>query len=118
LRKGGVAALAVDGSQGTKDVAVPFLGRQFQVSRGVAVLARLTGAPIIPCVMTWAGTDWSMNFRIFDPLPLPSLDSTTPAAFEQAVLEAAVQRFEELARTLPGQLRVDQLARVASTPKI
>src|SRR5262249_7739571 len=45
LRKGGVVVLALDGSQGQKDFSVPFLGRRIPVSRGIAVLSRLTGAP-------------------------------------------------------------------------
>ena len=62
-RKGGVVVLALDGSQGQKDFTVPFLGRRIPLSRGMAVLAWLTGAPIYPCGVTWGEKDWSLDFR-------------------------------------------------------
>ena len=55
LKKGGMVAVAMDGSLGKQDLSVPFLGRRFSVSRGTAGLARLTGAPLIPCARNHTG---------------------------------------------------------------
>jgi lauroyl/myristoyl acyltransferase len=118
LRRGGKVAVAIDGSLGKRDVLVPFLGRQFAVSRGAAGLARLTGAPIIPCTMQWERGDWSMAIRVFDALPLPPSSREDPEAFERAIMRAAVRCFEGYSRRHPSQFKIDQIAEIADSPKL
>lgn len=117
LRKGGVVAMAVDGSQGQKDLTVSFLGRKISLSRGVAVLARLTGAPIIPCGVTWGDKDWSLDFRLFDPLALPPKESMAAEEWDQQVLNITAGRFEEIFRAFPGQARIERLSVIAKAPR-
>lgn len=117
LKKGGNVAIAVDGSAGKQTITLPFLGRQFPVSRGVAGLARLTGATIIPCSMEWGRTDWSMAIRIFDPIPQPAAPPENTAAYEQAVLATVVRCFETYGRSHPGQFKIDQLAMIVKAPQ-
>jgi lauroyl/myristoyl acyltransferase len=116
LGKGGVVVLAIDGRQGKKDVEVSFLGRRIQLSRGLAVLSRLTGAPIIPCAATWGANDWSLDFRLFDPVELPAPKSLPPDEWEKQVITTTAGRFEGIVRAFPGQARLDRLAMIAEAP--
>lgn len=117
LRKGGVVVVALDGSQGQKDFTVPFLGRRIPLSRGMAVLSRLTGAPIVPCGVTWGEKDWTLDFRLFEPVPLPAPGSASPDEWEKQVLTAAASRFETIVRAFPGQTRLERLSVLADAPR-
>lgn len=118
LKKGGKVAIAVDGSMGKRDIEIPFLGRRFAVSRGASGLARLTGAPVIPCTMQWEPDGWSMAIRVFEPLPKPSTPEGEPEAFEQALLTTAGRCFESYAREHPEQFKIDQLAELIDSPPL
>ncbi len=117
LQGGGKVAVAIDGSLGRRDATVPFLGRQFAVSRGAAWLARLSGAPVIPCNMQWEPGDWGMAIRVFGPLPRPSVPPEDEEAFEQAILDSVASHFEAYGRQRPGQFTIDQLAELVNSPK-
>jgi len=116
LKRGGKVAIAVDGSLRKDDIKVPFLGRQFAVGRGTAALARLSGAPVIPCTMHWERTGWAMAIRIFEPLAVPSLPADDAEEYERAVLASLARRFEAHGRRYPGQFKVDQLAELINSP--
>ncbi len=111
LRKGGVVAIAADGSSGQRDVEMSFLGRRMLFSRGIAVLARLTRAPIVPILATWGAKDWSIDFHTFDALPLPPLDVTKPEDWEREAIVTTVKFFEGIVRAHPGQVRLEQIMR-------
>ena len=143
LQKGGLVVVAIDGLQGEKKVEVPFLNRRLSVGRGPAVLSRLTGAPIIPAVCSWAAADWKIDFQVYDPLPLPQLAQQanlvdealagrsakpagpsqparpTPAesnAFDEAVMKTAIGWFDTYVRSNPGQLRLHRLRALLAAP--
>lgn len=116
LRQGGAVAVAVDGSSGPGQIEVPFLGRRFPIARGMAVLARLTGAQIIPVLASWIGKEWSIDFRIYEALPLPPLDSLSADDWEREVVTTTVKHFEKVVCTFPGQSRLEQLARLNMFP--
>ncbi len=116
LKQGGKVAIAVDGSLRKDDIKVPFLGHQFAVGRGAAGLARLSGAPVIPCTMHWERTGWAMAIRIFEPLALPSVPADDAEEYEHAVLAALARRFEAHGRRYPGQFKIDQLAELIHSP--
>lgn len=116
LKKGGKVAVAIDGSMGKRDVEIPFLGRRFAVSRGASGLARLTGAPVIPCTMQWESKGWEMSVRVFEPLPRPS--TSDPDAFERELLVSAGRCFESYCRRHPGQLKIDQIAEIIDSPAL
>ena len=118
LRKGGVVVLEVDGSEGQKELTVPFLGRTIALSRGMAELARLTGAPIFPCAMTWGPKDWSFDFRLFAPVTLPSTGEMKAEVWDHQVLTELGRRFEEIVRAFPGQSRLERLAALALAPRL
>lgn len=116
LKGGGKVAVAIDGSMGKRDIDLPFLGRRFAVSRGAAGLARLTGAPVIPCTMQWEPKGWDMAVRVFRPLPRPSTDDQD--AFERELLVSAGQCFEAYAREHPNQFKIDQLKDLIDSPPV
>ncbi len=116
LRKGGTVMVAVDGPHGQRNVAVRFFGRSVEFTRGIAVLARLTGAPIVPALATWAGRDWKLDFEVFDALPLPPVASMIPEDWDREVLAVTVRFFEGVIRTSPGQSRLESLAKIAKAP--
>jgi lauroyl/myristoyl acyltransferase len=118
LRKGGVVVAAVDGSSGKERIELPFLGRKVLVAKGVAVLARLTGAQIIPALATWRDKSWSFDFRIYDPLPLPSLTSMKTDDWDSEVITMAVRHFEGVVRTFPGQCRLEKVASLLKCPRV
>lgn len=118
LKQGGAVAVAVDGSSGPGSIEVPFMGRKFPIARGMAVLARLTGAPIIPALATWIGKDWSIDFRIYEALSLPPLNLMSAEDWERAAVNTTVKHFEKVVRTFPGQSRLEQLVRLNMFPRL
>jgi len=117
LRQGGVVVMAVDGRKGLNEMTAPLLGYRIHIAKGIGVLARLTGASIIPALATWGSGDWSIDYRIFDPLPLPPLASMKPDDWDREIVGRAVRFFEEILRTYPGQWRLDRLAGLAKYPR-
>jgi len=113
LKQGGVVVVATDGRNGLLDVETRFLDRKIRVSRGIAALARVTGASVIPALATWGHGDWSINFRIYDPLPLPPLDSLKATEWEREVMIRAVSFFDGIVRAFPGQCRLGKISRLA-----
>src|SRR5581483_3579712 len=106
LSAGGLVGIAMDGRQGTATVEVPFLGRGFAVTRGPALLPRLTGAPLIPVVATWA-SDGAIEVRSFEPLAVPPVAGRDPEQWDRAVLTLAAQFFEALVRRTPVDCQQD-----------
>jgi lauroyl/myristoyl acyltransferase len=104
LASGGLVGIAVDGQQGAATLEIPFLGRRLSVTRGPAVLARLTGAPMIPVLATWA-RDGAIEVRSFDPLRVPPAAGHDAEGWDRIVLTEAMQFFETVIRADPGQLR-------------
>ena len=109
LRKGGIVAIAADGEDGQLGLRAPFLGRSIRVSRGLAALARLTGAPIIPILTTWGEEDWTADLRIFD--ALTPMEAKEPVAWDRETIRQVVGRFEQIVRATPGQFRMEKLSR-------
>jgi lauroyl/myristoyl acyltransferase len=118
LRKGGVVVAAVDGSSGQDRIEVPFLGRKVPVAKGLAVLARLTGARVIPVLATWGEKNWTIDFRIYDALPLPPLASMKTEDWDREVITIAVKHFEGVVRAFPGQCRLEQVTRLLKYPTV
>ncbi len=116
LRNGGVVVMAADGGDGKKDITLPFLGRQMKFTRGMAVLSRLTGAPILPALATWGDCDWTFDFHLFDPVTMPPMGYMAPHAWEREVVAATVRRFEEIVKATPGQCRLDILGQLSKAP--
>jgi lauroyl/myristoyl acyltransferase len=108
LRAGGTVAVAIDGRQGDALVDAPFLGGRIRMGRGAGVLGRLTGAPIVPCALTW-GAGWKMNLQIFDALRSPSAPAADAEIFEKETAAIAAEWLENFTRKNPGQLQLYRL---------
>jgi lauroyl/myristoyl acyltransferase len=111
LRKGGVVTMAADGDDGHVSAKAPFLGRSVPVTSGMAALARITGAPIIPVLTSWGEQDWTVDFRIFDAVATPQVGSRDRGDWELEAMTGVAQRFEQIVRATPGQLRIECMAR-------
>ncbi len=118
LRDGGIVVLALDGA-GAGTAPVQCLGRQVRYRRGAFVLARLTGAPLIPVVARWADARRG-RFRVeaWPPLEPAARMGESPAILETALAQAAAHQFERLVREQPGLLSVEALLTLAHAPYV
>jgi Kdo2-lipid IVA lauroyltransferase/acyltransferase len=67
IREGKVLALLPDVRSRTPGITVRFLGSTANVAGGIGLIARLTGVPIFPCVITRLG--WARHrYRVLDPI--------------------------------------------------
>lgn len=113
LRAGGVLALAPQGG-GARAVEVRLLGRRARLRRGAAMLARTTGAPLLPIVSRWARGATAIDLVIGEPLPRPVTDD--PVAFERRILQSAADWVEARMRRSPEEIRVLALRWLAECP--
>ncbi len=74
IREGKVLAILPDVRAKTPALAIRFLGKTMNAAGGLGLIARMTGAPIFPCVITRVG--WARHrYRTFAPLRAdPALD--------------------------------------------
>jgi lauroyl/myristoyl acyltransferase len=118
LQKGGIVAMAADGRQGNKQLQVPFLNRLIPVGPGVAVLARLTGASVIPIVWNWIPDSWQIDFQIHRPLSLPKVLNKDANAFDLAVMTEIARWFERHTLSHTDQIRIDRMPLLLQMPII
>jgi len=117
LQRGGLVATAIDGGHGDVLTEAEFFGHRIQVARGAAVLARMTGVPLIPITVTW-GEGWSMDFRVHEPIAPPTGIPANSAEFDLALTHGAVRFFDAYLRKSPEQLRLDRIARLITLPRV
>lgn len=92
VRSGGIALSVVDGPGGASSEPVPCLGRQVVFRRGPLVVARLTGAPIVPMVARWA-SGGRITLVVGSPLEV-SVPVNSGADFERATAVALARWLE------------------------
>lgn len=68
LRAGVPVVVAIDGRVGTSTLPVPCLGRAVRFRRGAFMLARATGAPIVPVLVRWQPDRLSIGLDVDSPL--------------------------------------------------
>lgn len=115
VKKGGVAVLAADGQNAGNPITVRFLGRRLEVGRGVAALARLLDAAVIPVVASWPSDGPSIELRAYEPLTLPS-PSLGAEDWEQAMTEAIAAFFEDEVRRDPAGMHPFMVRRYLDAP--
>lgn len=81
LARNEFAGIAVDGRIGTRFERVRFLHREARISPGAVKLARLAGAPIIPCAVVLDDSD-RQQVTFLEPMEPPARGSVTPAVQE------------------------------------
>ncbi len=117
LRAGGVVGTCIDHPLGTGALPVPFLGRRLYLRRGVAALARLSGAPVIPFSQRWSASGRAVTVTFHEPLPRPAGPAGGRLAFEQSLLAEAARRVEGYVRAFPEELCLDLLALSLAAPQ-
>ena len=116
LREGGLPVLSLDASDCGSGAGTLF-GRRVPIALGPAVLAWMTGAPLVPISARWLGSSGYIEVRVHDPLPKPPA-GTTREAFEDAVMYESARRLEAQLRQHPWELRLDWLRAHAARPPL
>jgi lauroyl/myristoyl acyltransferase len=94
LQAGGMVVIALDGQEGDSTLEVPCLGRRIRMRRGPAMLARLSGAPLIPITQNWEPYGGKVRVTVHEPLPVPACSPEDAGAFDQAFLSEVARWFE------------------------
>jgi hypothetical protein len=102
LRAGGLVYVAPDGVLDLPTVTVLLGGHRVVLGRGVATLARLTGAPAFPFAALWAGT--RIELRLGPALEPPA--AADPDAWEREWLTGYAAIAARWSRT-PENLRAN-----------
>jgi len=115
LLDGSVVGLHIDWLRDTGEEA-HILGRSVRVGRGAVVLARITGARLVPVTRRFLGSTGYVEVTLHAPIADADLDPAAGPAFEHALLERAVAWFEASIRSDPGSLRLEQMMWLLEAP--
>ncbi|MEX0805590.1 MAG: lysophospholipid acyltransferase family protein [Candidatus Binatia bacterium] len=102
LRNNGILCISADGPRGHKFISVPFLGRTVSIPTGIASLAKVSGAPIMP-LFCYADAKGRTSLNILPPVRIPS-DLQREEALETTVLQFT-DLLESYVRRYPEQYR-------------
>lgn len=100
IRAGKVLAMLTDVRSRTPGVATKFLGKTANIAGGLGLIAKMTGVPVFPCVITRQG--WTRHhYRIMDPVwPDESLGKKEDW---QRITQAVFDVFDRAIREQPEQ---------------
>jgi lauroyl/myristoyl acyltransferase len=104
LADGRIVAMLADATSGTHRHPAPFLGYSHSVAHGVALLARLSKARLVPITTRWVGTTSRVAAEIHPALPEPRADRRDAPRFDAEVAATVAAFFEGWARSHPGAL--------------
>jgi hypothetical protein len=99
LRRGGLVHVAPDGRSVERTIDVPLCGGALPLGRGVATLARLSGARAVPVGVGWAGE--RVRALVGEELALPA---AAPLDWERAWLTAYTAYLDRWSRLCPENL--------------
>ena len=105
LRRGGTVMVFLDGIRGDSTAPVQFFGRTVNVRRGTAVLSRLSGATLFPCIARWSPSDGRYIFVIDDGIRCPATPDSSALDQDTEILQKAVSWFESYLQRHPEDLR-------------
>ena len=115
LGAGELIAATLDGPGGTSTHEVQCLGRRITFRRGPFVLARLTGAPIVPVACAWtAGRH--IEVRVAAPIARPTRQDLDAAGFEDEMASRTARWFDEYLRAEPQEMWPDTLRHYLAAP--
>ncbi len=115
LQAGGFVAIGIDAESGGNSIDADFLNRRIGISKGPAVLARLTGAPIIPLTLAWGEAGWTIDCKAAASIDPPETQDDA-STFEHALTRELAHWFDGYVRTAPGQLRLNRLGLLLNAP--
>lgn len=109
LRGGGLVALPAERDLSRRGVTVSFFGEKTRMPAGPAILHLRTGAPIVPVVMSYGGTEPHHRLRVqfFPPLDTASATATGATTHGagsgriQAITQQIAERFEQAITAAP-----------------
>ena len=110
LKGGGLLGMAADGAQGAPGGGPGVLGTGFQLRTGIAVLHRLSGAPVVPVTARWAASLRRIEISVGAPLPSPSGDLPGPE-IESAMQQTLMKWLEAEIKARPQELHAFGLLR-------
>jgi KDO2-lipid IV(A) lauroyltransferase len=106
LREGGLVCLLADRDLSRAGLEVTLCGEPARMPRGPAVLARSTGAPLLPVTLAYRGEDMEITFHD----PVPSQDGDDGLL---AMMQAVADRFTDALRADPQDWHMMQKVFVA-----
>jgi lauroyl/myristoyl acyltransferase len=107
LKGGGLVFIAMDGRIGDTTHETTFLGRRFPLRRGPGILARLTGAPVLPVLARWQPRARRITITAYEPLPPPICPPESGVLFEDALAAEAWRWFEHYLRATPEEVGIE-----------
>ena len=116
LRSGGMVLIAGDGSCGEYMSEIHCMNRRVRMRKGPAVLARLTGAPVIPVAARWRCAGRRIDVTVHEPLAVPTTQMRHTTSFEDALMSEAARWFERHLRAYPDVLKAERLHEIAGEP--
>jgi hypothetical protein len=116
LRDGGIVVIAADGLEGERTTAFTCLGRRMSFGRGPFVLARLSGAVVLPTVSCWE-PGGRIGVRVGTPLQVVRTAAMSSEDYESALAVAAARWFEDYVTAHPTELRPHALRWLCSYPR-
>jgi 1-acyl-sn-glycerol-3-phosphate acyltransferase len=102
IRAGGVVVIAVDATTGTHTPYVEAGQRRIRFRRGAFMLARMTGAPIVPAAAMWTSRGTPLTIVTGDPIVPPAAPSVD---FERDAAQALADWLERFLIQSPERLR-------------
>ncbi len=100
IKAGKVLAILPDLRSPTEGLSISFMGKRANIASGMGFIARQTGVPIFPVVITRAGST-NHRIRMFDPvMPDPELDKQADAL---RMTQAVFDIFDRCIREQPEQ---------------
>lgn len=100
IKEGKTLAILPDVRMKTEGIPVRFLGKTANVAGGIGLIARHTGAPVFPCVITRIG--WARHrYQVFEPIWPDS--GTDKHEDSRRILQAVFDLFDEHIRAQPEQ---------------
>jgi lauroyl/myristoyl acyltransferase len=118
LRDGGMVMIAADAKDGERAGAVPCFGRMVQFTRGPFLLARLTGAALIPGVIGWTRPGVQFAFRHGPPIAPERGSGITDLEYETAMAAEAARWIQAHLIARPEDLRTVGMRRFVRGMKI
>ena len=106
VRAGGLVALLSDRDLSRTGIEVTLCGERARMPRGPAVLARRTGAALLPATLAYAGQDLEVTFHA----PVPHAEGDDGVS---AMMQAVADRFTEEFRAHPTDWHMMQKVFVA-----
>jgi lauroyl/myristoyl acyltransferase len=119
LKAGRQVLIAADGQGGERTTEVACLGRVVRLARGPFVLARLSGAPIVPLVPRWDGGRIAVHVGApIDPAAPGGVLRHDARAFEAAAAAAMAAWIERCFLEWPADMRPQTITWLARSPRV